>query len=313
MFTIRLCEPHDYEALARIHNAIQPEPTTALQMQRSDETLASQERSTLVRLVAANDQGEVVAYGFAERMLWSPPGQWFVKAMVEPGARGQGIGRAMYERARQIAVDGGATMLETWIRGEDQHSKDWAGRLGFQLDRERTESVLDLTTFDPSRFAGALERVEESGLRLAVITAVDDDLLRQIWEIDVATMPDVPCVEPDETPPTFEEYQKVWREEVAEHVVAGCFDGERLVGVSILYLPLVAGGGAYTGFTGTYREYRSRGIALAVKLLTIREAMARSIKRMRTNNDPDNPPMLAVNEKLGYRMMPGPCRFKLPL
>ncbi|MFZ5825490.1 MAG: GNAT family N-acetyltransferase [Bacillota bacterium] len=313
MFTIRPCETHDYEAIARIHNAIQPEPTTALQLQRSDETLRSQPGTSLARLVVEDQGGQVVAYGFAERVTWQPPGQWFVKAMVAPGARRRGIGKALYQQARQIAVEGGATMLETWVRGEDHESRAWAERQGFVLDRERTESVLDLTNFDLSRFAGAVERVEESGLRLAVHTEVDDALLRQIWELDVTTMPDVPIVEPDETPPTFEEYERYWRNEVSERVVAGCFDGDRLVSVSILHLPLVAGAGAYTGFTGTYREYRGRGVALAVKLLTIREAIARSVARMRTNNDPDNPPMLAVNEKLGYQLIPGPCRYKMPV
>lgn len=34
---------------------------------------------------------------------------------------------------------------------------------------------------------------------------------------------------------------------------------------------------------------------------------------MRTNNDPDNPAMLAVNARLGYRLVSGPRRMKLPL
>lgn len=312
MFTIRNCEAHDYDAIAQIHNQIQPEPTTGAEMRRSDATLRSQEGVALVRVVA-EDEGQVLAYGFAERTPWMQPGDWFVKAMVGPEARGRGIGRAIYEQMKQVAVDAGATTLESWVQGHDDESWAWAQRRGFALDRQRTESVLSLKGYDLARFAGAQERVEAGGLRLATTTEADDDLLRQIWELDCICTPDVPCYQPDEKLPTFEEYRKMWREDPTERVVAGCFDGDRLIGVSILYMPIAEGGGAYTGFTGTYREYRGRGVALAVKLLTIEEGLKRSIPHMRTNNDPDNPSMLAVNEKLGYVLVPGPRRVRLPL
>lgn len=313
MHRVRACEASDYEAVARIHNIIRAEPTTAAEMLRSDKLGLSQEGVTLVRVVAEDERGEVVGYGFAESTPWMPEKMWFVKAMVEPGARGRSIGRALYDHVKEIAVKGGATALESWVEGGDEASYAWAERRGFTLDKQRTESVLDLTSFDMSRFAGVTEKVEASGLRLAATKLVDDALLRQIWELDCTTAPDVPIFDPNEKLPTFEEYQKVWRDDPAERVVAGCFDGDRLVGLSFLWLPEVEGGGAYTGLTAVYREYRGRSIALAVKLLSIREALAHGAPHMRTNNDPDNPPMLAVNAKLGYKLVPGPCRFRMTL
>lgn len=313
MVTIRPCAPNDYEAVARIQNAIKPEPTTAAEMKRWDDLTRTFANAFLERVVAENERGEVVGHGVAEHSLWHPDGLWLVKAMVAPEARGRGIGRAIYERVKQVAVEHGAITLETWVEGHDDDSFAWALRRGFYLERQRTESVLDLTRFDFAPFAGAMERVEGSGLRLAVTSVVDDELLRQVWEVDCATTPDVPCVDPDEKLPSFEEYARAWRDDPSERIVAGCFDDDRLVGVSLLLLPVAPGGGAYTGFTGVYREYRGRGIALAIKLLTIREAIARGIPHMRTNNDPDNPSMLAVNEKLGYRLIPGPRRMRLSL
>jgi RimJ/RimL family protein N-acetyltransferase len=54
-------------------------------------------------------------------------------------------------------------------------------------------------------------------------------------------------------------------------------------------------------FTGTLREYRGRGLALAVKLASIHWAAAHGSSMMVTTNDLENAPMLAVNKRLGYR------------
>ena len=59
-------------------------------------------------------------------------------------------------------------------------------------------------------------------------------------------------------------------------------------------------GRASNMFTGTRRAYRGRGLALAVKLASIRWAGANGITQMVTYNDATNAPMLAVNRRLGY-------------
>ena len=61
----------------------------------------------------------------------------------------------------------------------------------------------------------------------------------------------------------------------------------------------------YNMFTGVQRAYRGRGIALALKLLTIRCARSFSARYVRTHNDSENGPMLAINRKLGYQPEPG--------
>ena len=53
-------------------------------------------------------------------------------------------------------------------------------------------------------------------------------------------------------------------------------------------------------FTGTGREYRGRGLALAVKLASTRWAREHGITQIVTTNDETNAPMLAINRRLGY-------------
>ena len=61
----------------------------------------------------------------------------------------------------------------------------------------------------------------------------------------------------------------------------------------------------FNAFNGVRREYRGRGIALALKLLAIDFCRRSGAARIRTNNDSENAPMLAINRRLGYVPEPG--------
>jgi RimJ/RimL family protein N-acetyltransferase len=53
--------------------------------------------------------------------------------------------------------------------------------------------------------------------------------------------------------------------------------------------------------TGTSRDYRGRGLALAVKLASTHWAAANGITQIVTTNDERNAAMLAINRRLGYQ------------
>jgi hypothetical protein len=54
-------------------------------------------------------------------------------------------------------------------------------------------------------------------------------------------------------------------------------------------------------------------VALGLKLLAIRAARRHGARYLRTNNDSENAPMLAVNRKLGYQPAPGYYRMRARL
>ncbi len=76
-------------------------------------------------------------------------------------------------------------------------------------------------------------------------------------------------------------------------------DGDRLVALSFLDFP-VERGEVWTGYTACDREYRGRGIAQAVKNESVGQAIELGVSSIRTLNDAENEPMLAINRKLGY-------------
>ena len=60
---------------------------------------------------------------------------------------------------------------------------------------------------------------------------------------------------------------------------------------------------AYNLMTATLPELKRRGLALAVKLAAARWAQENGFERILTQNDEANAGMLAINRRLGYRLL----------
>lgn len=313
MFTIRLFEPGDYPAIVAIRNSIQPYPITVEQLQSWDRSTLAHPTSVFVRHVAEQPGLGVVGYCIAERQPDMPAGTWFLSVNIHREYRGRGIGTKLLEIAEKICLEGGAEVLESYCRGEDDTSFEWARDHGYALDRQRTESVLDLAAFDRSRFAGRVDAMRADGFEFRTYQSpLPEAMLPEVYEWERVTAPDVPIFEGNF--PTFEHWSRMVADNPtpAFHVYA--YHDGLLAGGSVLEFPMdPAIKQAHTGYTAVRREYRGRGLALALKLITIDEAIRRGYATMRTNNDPDNPSMLAVNTKLGYLLVPGPRRLKKPV
>jgi GNAT superfamily N-acetyltransferase len=311
MFPIREAQSTDYTAIADIANRIRPEPMAADEILGDDQRCKEIPGGILHRLVATDDQGQVVGYGFAERMPWLPDGRWEVHATSHPEHRGQGIATALLQAAERIALEGGATSLGAWCRSSNPAYFEWAQRHGYENVLLRTESVLDLSTWDGSRFAGHVDRVKAGGIRLYTFEGSDapEEIVRGIYDLEWTTGPDVPDWEAGTNVIPFEEWVQDWRNQTEPRFVALALDGDKVIGESTLHWTTKIRRCGYTGYTGVLREYRGRGIALACKLMTIDRALAADLPRLRTNNDFENPSMLAVNTKLGYQFVPGPRRL----
>ncbi|MCI0776458.1 MAG: GNAT family N-acetyltransferase, partial [Chloroflexi bacterium] len=89
-------------------------------------------------------------------------------------------------------------------------------------------------------------------------------------------------------------------------------DGDQIIGVAHVMLD-TEHDRMENLFTGVLREYRGRGIAQAMKLLTIKYARQSGVSEILTENDSENAPMLAVNGKLGYKRWSGVYSLKANL
>ena len=56
----------------------------------------------------------------------------------------------------------------------------------------------------------------------------------------------------------------------------------------------------WIGLTGVRRDWRGKGVALALKLAAMRWARAHGYESLRTGNASDNVPILTLNDRLGF-------------
>ncbi|HLN63173.1 MAG TPA: GNAT family N-acetyltransferase [Symbiobacteriaceae bacterium] len=311
MFTVRPARQSDYEAIVAIANRISPEPVTADHLWTRDEQIRQMAGFHLHRIVAEDLAGRIAGYAYCIYSEENAHGGWHLWAAVDPDRRGEGAGTALCNAMEAYVTLRGARKLVSRTLGGDDASFAWAQRRGYALEHQRTESVLDLTTWDPAPFAGHVDRVRASGLELVTLHEVPESLWPALYEADKDSMRDHPEYDGEEQ--SWESFRQFMQDASRPRIWGLALDGEKVAGYSCLGLPVVAGGGGYTNYTGVARAYRGRGVALAVKLLTIDGALAAGLKHLRTNNNPENGPMLAVNTKLGYQLIPGPRGLvKLP-
>lgn len=308
--TLREMTPADDARRAELLNLTAAEPVTAADLAawRGSED----PRRITYRVGAVDDSGWIGGYAHALRDPWLEAGSFWLHVVVDPAVRRRGVGTRLFEAVRDFARAHGATRYHAEARDALPEARAFADRCGFAIERHIFESTLDLAAFDESRFGDAVERAEASGIRFFTLADEGDSEIarRKAWEVERRVCQDIPGGSEGATRP-FE----AWVQQVAEaswyrsdtHIVAA--DGERWIGLSALGFYETPRLMMYQMITGVDREYRGRGIALALKLLGIRCARRYGASYIRTNNDSQNAPILAVNRKLGFQPEPGAYRL----
>jgi mycothiol synthase len=196
MYTIRPIAPGDYAAATAIYNLNASEPVTVAVFSEWCE-LDPKRNIHYYHLVAEDASGRVVGTVITCYNQFLATDQWYMKVLVHPEARGRGAGSALYGAAERLARESGAREFLSEVRGDDERSRLWAERRGFQCTRERTESVMSLAEWDATPFADAVAKVEAMGLRFMTLREVEGEgLLRRLYDFESATIPDWPGFEP---------------------------------------------------------------------------------------------------------------------
>jgi GNAT superfamily N-acetyltransferase len=246
------------------------------------------ERARQLWLVA-EEEGEIVGRAEAGLNWMAGTDTGFANVAVVSRARRRGIGSTLYDRLGEHLRGLGTTRVLTMFF-ETPAGVAFAERRGFREVRGEVPSAVDPRQVDLA--APAVDVVPARDLPPEQIHAVDQTASR-----------DVPMTERIDTMPFDEWLDLVWN--FPTFTPDGSFavveDG-RAVAVSLIFADLESGRAA-NAFTGTLREYRGRGYAVAAKLASMRWAAANGITRMATTNDETNEAMLAINRRLGYRPM----------
>ena len=249
----------------------------------TEESLFDDERrqpAAAMRRVWVAEGGYAVA-----RRLWEqqPPGTAMVWVAVLPERRGHGLGGELLHVAlSHLTGVGGVERVQTWAAEE---GAAFLERRGWVRRRERVLSAVDTV---PARVEPPV------GVSLVPLREVDH---RALYALDQACSADEPGVDIEMS---FEEFE---RAELGRPTLDHDGSFVALADGATVAMSLVfrAGPVAHNGFTSTHPGWRGRGLATLVKTATLRFAFEQGIERVATMNDAENPPMLRVNERLGYR------------
>ncbi|MCB0085885.1 MAG: GNAT family N-acetyltransferase [Caldilineaceae bacterium] len=311
-YSIEIADPElHYDALATFLNHFEPDPIGAADIREWDRRNVD---NILRRTVVRTDGGAVIGYSVALQGPWNQPDEFYLWVGVDAQHRRQGIGQRLYDHGLEFIRSHSGTAITSEV-GEDQaDGLHFAKAHGFTQLRHTFQSRVDLADFDETAFAGLVDAAQAKSIRFYTMADVADtaEARRALYDINRC----VSLQDPGSGGmfPTFEEFNRdvfaaPWYRAAGQFLAA---DGERIVGMcAVGYFQ--ESNSMYNMMTGVDETYRGRGIAQALKVLALRWAKAYGADYIRTNNNSENAPMLAINRKLGYEPQPGSCTMSLTL
>ena len=270
------------------------------------------------RFVAETSESKPVAVASWYHADWSKLPRRFaaLRVNVVPElASGSALGE-LFAFVEDRAVAGGSEVLIARAREDDQTRQTFLRDNGYRQERLGKNWELDLVSHRQPLLEmadRARERMAAENVRLLTLDRDGDaDRFTKLHELSNAGESDVPTTVPA-VPPPFDTFMKWFQEPgLRQDRFWIAREGERIVGLSVLSYPPERGN-VWTEGTTVARSARGRGIARALKLETVAQAIELGVLRVRTQNDGENAPILHLNDQLGYRRIPGALEFHRPL
>jgi ribosomal protein S18 acetylase RimI-like enzyme len=301
---IREFEPSDYPSVALIHDSLFPNHLFFRKRDEYEDSCYGRTRYRMKRLVAEVGSGGVVGFGEYKHLFFAYHRRKFaINIEVSPEWQRRGIGGTLYNQIMKELVGLGAETVWPLVLSTSSSAIEFLQKRGFVQKRKMIESRLDLEKFDPAPFSAALDRLKAEGLAISSFSSAmheDPSSARKLKDLDDSGSADVPSVLV-ESPMDFHDYEIIILNSPIM-VWDGSFVAKErgdFVGASSL---LESGASAMLdqGFTVVNPAWRGRGIAQAVKVHVAMYAKNKGFRYIRTHNDSENAPMLAVNKKLGF-------------
>ena len=303
----------DIEAESRVLRAIDPESGASAEelrrFQRMFDPVAAGDGPKLYwhgRVVEERGTGEVVAWGriFHDIAAYVPDHYWLLVHVV-PDHRHRGVGGAIYGELEEIARSRGASALLAGARVEDPDGMRFLEAQGF-IERRRTQRRrLDLSGPVPSVVHADPARWAAQGIQFTTAQEEgpeDPAVRRHIYAVTSEAEVDVPRMGPARSL-SFEQFEVLTFDHPGylPDAIFLARLGDRYVAMSSLERRPTQPDTLEVGFTATVRDQRGRGLATELKLRAVDYARARGYRFIETGNDTTNRPIVAINERLGFR------------
>jgi GNAT superfamily N-acetyltransferase len=296
----------DYREVVAVDNAIDPEHADSVENWMHWDRNRNPEH-LLHRYIGERD-GEVVAYGQYGHTQWSHrEDKYFIWAGVHPDHERKGYGSAMWAYMLEKLMKREPGELVSFTREHRTGAMEFLQHRGFETVMRIPISRINPQEFDPAAFAEKSARVAQSGIAirsLAELRESDPDWLQKTFDLDWECVQDVPTLDGHTWMPLDEWEKKLL--ESPNFLPDAWFialDGERYVGLTMLWRDSTRSDKLGTGLTGVVRSHRRRSIATALKVRALAFARDNGVVEVSTDNEENNP-MLQLNYQLGFRSLP---------
>jgi GNAT superfamily N-acetyltransferase len=308
----------DYPAWVGGSNLCYPDYSWSVEEARYQDGKWDHSRFFKTRIVAEEDGRLVGAVETNHKPSRFDPDRYWFDLWVLPEHRRRGHGSALHDAAVAALRTRNALAATAGVKESMSDGVEFTKKRGWVVVKRDWESRLVVAGFDYERFAGAAERVTTQGVRITTYAdelARDPDAPHKAFELTEIIRKDVPATDAA-TVMTFDEWQKDWTQ-VPSFLPDAFFvaiDSEgRWLAMSDLQRSIEDPSFIWQGLTGVRREARGRGLAMALKLETVRYAQRLGVDHIKTWNDQKNRPMLAINEAMGFARQPAWLGLELRL
>ncbi|HEV2120683.1 MAG TPA: GNAT family N-acetyltransferase [Candidatus Bathyarchaeia archaeon] len=297
----------DYGKLARVFGSIFPDyDRTPEEWRFEDESLDKSKFHFKRYSCFGPEVQDLVGFAQCQHIPWMyhPKKLWF-DIWVDPQHQGKGIGSALYDRLNQDFKELRTVTSWTGVKEDMPYPIKFALNRGFHEKMRAWESRLNPSTVNPVLFKKYVDKASQHGISIVTFAdemKTDPECHRKLHALVQAISEDIPRPE-QFTPVSFEQWSafEMKNPNLVPQGYMIAKDGDKYVGMSTVWKDQKHPKWLYQGLTGVVREYRGRGIAIALKLKVIEFSKNNKYEKLKTWNDSTNAPMLGINVKLGFK------------
>lgn len=244
--------------------------------------------------IAETDDGIVIGF----RVLSASNFVW-VGVLAE--YRRRGVGTLLLHDALEQASELGFTELTSRVLASTTSGNAFCERFKFKPFVHAVNLALDLADWDESALTPMLHKAGEGGIQFLTFADMGDNSANRhrLYTLNKTLSATIPRDQPQEFI-GFETYveRRIASKTMPHDGIFIALDNHEWIGMSQMSLEQDF---AFSQMTGVLPPYRGKGIAQALKHLSIRFAQRHNYTLIWTFNDVSNQPMIAVNKNAGFR------------